>query len=77
VLGHPGSRRPPVRIVRRPWFIVLSTFAPLLMLADVAVAATPTKVLATSRNEFDGTAEDAISRTPRADRGTPEGSTSI
>jgi hypothetical protein len=47
-----------VRIVRRPWFIVLSTFASLFMLADVAVAATPTKVLATSRNEFDGTAED-------------------
>jgi hypothetical protein len=47
-----------VRIVRRrPWFVVVSTFASLLMLADVAVAATPTKVLATDRNEFDGTAD--------------------
>jgi hypothetical protein len=46
-----------VRLVRRPWFVVLSLSASLLMLADVAVAATPTKVLATSRNEFDGTAE--------------------
>jgi hypothetical protein len=32
--------------------------ASLLTLADVAVAATPQKVLATSRNEFDGTAQD-------------------
>jgi hypothetical protein len=48
-----------VRLVRRrPWFVIVSMFASLLMLADVAVAATPQKVLATSLNEFDGTAED-------------------
>jgi hypothetical protein len=46
-----------VQLVRRSWFLVLSMFASMLMLADVAIAATPTKVLATSRNEFDGTAE--------------------
>ena len=44
-------------IHRRPWFVVISTFASLLVLADLAVAATPTKVLGTPRNEFDGTAE--------------------
>jgi hypothetical protein len=60
-----------VRIVRRPWFIVLSTFASLLMLADVAVAATPTKVLATSRNEFDGTAEEGYLAYTRSRSGHP------
>jgi hypothetical protein len=57
MLRHPRSRRSTVRLVRRrPWFVALSMFASLLLLSDVAVAAT--KVLATSRNEFDGTAED-------------------
>ena len=61
-----------MRTVHRPWFIVLSTFASLLMLADVAVAATPTKVLATRRNEFDGTAEDGYFAFTRSRSGQPK-----
>ena len=60
-----------MRLVRRPWFVVLSLFASLLMLADVAVAATPTKVLATNRNEFDGTAEDGYLAYTRSRAGHP------
>jgi hypothetical protein len=66
-----------VRLVRRrPWFVVLSMLASLLTLADVAVAATPQKVLATSRNEFDGTAKDGYFAYTRADPDTPERSMS-
>jgi hypothetical protein len=71
MLGHPRSRRSTVRIVRRPWLVVLSIFASLLLLADVAVAATPTKVLATQRNEFDGSAEDGYFAYTRSRPGHP------
>ncbi|MGH2640735.1 MAG: hypothetical protein ACRDGO_03440 [Actinomycetota bacterium] len=60
-----------MRIVRRPLFVVLSMFASLLMLADVAVAVKPTEVLATGRNEFDGTAEDGYFAFTRSRAGQP------
>jgi len=60
-----------VPIVRRSWFVVLSLATSLLLLADVAIAATPTKVLGTPRNEFDGTAEDGYLAFTQSRAGQP------
>jgi hypothetical protein len=43
---------------RRSSLLLASSLVFLLVLADIAIGATPIKVLGTPRNEFDGTAED-------------------
>jgi hypothetical protein len=71
MLGHPRAKEPLVSLARRSWFIAVSLLASLLLLADIAVAATPTKVLSTSRNEFDGTAENGYLAYARSRAGKP------
>jgi hypothetical protein len=58
MLTHPRSRSSTVTTPRRSSLLLASSLAFLLLLGDVAIGATPVKVLGTPRNEFDGTAED-------------------
>jgi hypothetical protein len=70
MLTHPPTKESTVNL-RRSSLFVGSLLAFLLLIADVAVGATPTKVLGTLRNEFDGTAENGYFAYTQSRAGQP------